>query len=71
MEAPLVSVCAHCYKEHGLPAPPNASHGICRRHAKEMMRQMGWPEEKIERHWGGVSSETGAPDLGPVNTAMT
>lgn len=47
------------------------SHGICRRHAKEMMRQMGWSEEKIEQHWGGLSSETGAPDLGPVNAAVT
>lgn len=62
-----VSICAWCQKEHPTVDQSflkdknkyNFSHGICRRHALEMMK--GLPTEKIEdflRNKGG-----GLPDL--------
>jgi hypothetical protein len=50
--------CSWCNSEFGLEPTHGASHGICKRHYSEMMRQAGIPEDRIRaalsdpaKHW--------------------
>lgn len=56
MDKPFVAICSYCQKEN--PAVDSAvkshekdinfSHGICKRHTLEMLKQMNMPEDKIQ-----------------------
>lgn len=69
MGTPSVTICSYCQKEN--PAVDSAvkshekdirfSHGICKRHALEMLKQMNMSDDKIKAFLSKVGD--GAPDL--------
>ena len=70
MDTPFVSICANCQKEN--PAVDSAvkshskdikfSHGICKRHALEMLKQMDMRDDKISEFMKKLEGN-GPPDL--------
>ena len=62
--------CANCEKEHGLldRGDSNKSHGQCRRHFMELMKDYQNSPE-FQRELATLSDESFAPDLGPVTAA--
>lgn len=65
---PLIRACADCEVEHGIMNREDASksHGQCRRHFIELIRQTGASNEEIEQILASMSDESFCPDLGPV-----
>jgi len=67
-----VRVCARCQQEFGAYAPPNASHGTCRRHYIECFMELDVSQAQAEAE--AVSVENGNPnawcsDLSQSNAA--
>lgn len=72
-DKPFVALCSYCQKEHpevgkqvqAQSKEVNFSHGICKRHSVEMMKQMGLPPDKIQAKLQSMYSgdKPGLPDL--------
>lgn len=65
----LFRLCAHCVKEmdnkfvNGISASKFATHGICRRHAKECLAEAGLTPEEAQHEVDVLKPEDFCPDL--------
>jgi len=68
----LTAVCAHCERDHGIShtREERITHGICRRHALEFIRDSGLRPEQAARAIKQLEANPStAPDLGPIPVA--
>lgn len=62
---PLIRACAACESEFGLLDRSDArkTHGVCRRHFRELLEQSGLGEVAITTEMAGMRAEAFCPDL--------
>lgn len=59
----LNKACSYCQQEFGITPNENETHGICKRHAKQMWMQTGMNEKQAQTYVDSRPPQNWAPDL--------